>query len=300
MTVDDARQALLAQRLRRRTATRTIPTRPAGTVPPLSYAQERLWFMEQYTPGNRAYLVPVARRIRRAVDADRLAGALRRVVGRHEALRTRFPARDDGVPTLVIDEEPAVDLDVVDATDEDAARAAVSSLHARGFDLAAEQPLRASLIRLAPDHAILAMTVHHIAVDGWSVPLLLTELMTAYDDGGDLPPVAVQYGDYAAWQRDRPTAGVARWAQRLDGVEPLALPTDRPRPAELTHDGGSIEFELDAGLAARVRALADNHGASLYMTMLAAYACLLGRHARQSDLTIGSPVAGRGALNSKM
>ncbi|GAA2586100.1 hypothetical protein GCM10010399_15160 [Dactylosporangium fulvum] len=293
MTVDDARQALLAQRLRRRTATRTIPTRPAGTVPPLSYAQERLWFMEQYAPGNRAYLVPVAKRIRRAIDADRLAEALRRVVARHEALRTRFPARDDGIPTLVIDQDPAVDLDVVDAADEDDARAAVEALHARGFDLAAEQPLRAALIRLAPDDAILAMTVHHIAVDGWSVPLLLAELMTAYD-GSDLPPVPIQYGDYAAWQRDQPAADVAHWAQHLDGVEPLALPTDRPRPAEQTYDGGSVEFEIDADLAAGVRALADNHGASLYMTMLAAYAHLLGRHAHQSDLTIGSPVAGRG------
>ncbi|GAA1548385.1 hypothetical protein GCM10009827_080840 [Dactylosporangium maewongense] len=293
MTVDEARQALLAQRLRRRTATRTVPTRPAGTVPPLSFAQERLWFMEQYAPGNRAYLVPVARRIRRPVDADRLAGALRRVVARHEALRTRFPARDDGIPTLVVDEDPAVDLAVVDVADDAAARAAVEAVHARGFDLAAEQPLRAALIRLSPDDAILAMAVHHIAIDGWSVPLLLAELMTAYE-GGDLPALPVQYGDYAAWQRDKPAPDVARWAERLDGVEPLALPTDRPRPAELTYAGGSVEFELDAGLAAGVRALADSHGASLYMTMLAAYACLLGRHAHQTRLTIGSPVAGRG------
>ncbi|MFF5229298.1 amino acid adenylation domain-containing protein [Dactylosporangium sp. NPDC000521] len=294
MTVDEARQALLAQRLRRRTANRTVPTRPPGTVPPLSYAQERLWFMEQYAPGNPAYLVPVARRVRRPIDADRLAAALRRVVARHEALRTRFPARDDGVPTLVVDPDPAVDLAVVDAADEAAARAAVEAVHARGFDLAAEQPLRAALIRLAPDDAILAMAVHHIAIDGWSVPLLLRELMTAYD-GGDLPDLPVQYGDYAAWQRDRPAPDVARWARRLDGVEPLALPTDRPRPAELTYAGGSVEFELDAGLAAGVRALADRHGASLYMTMLAAYACLLGRHAHQTHLTIGSPVAGRSA-----
>ncbi|GAB3856111.1 condensation domain-containing protein [Dactylosporangium cerinum] len=297
MTVDDARQArqaLLAQRLRRRAATRTVPARPAGTAPPLSFAQERLWFMEQYAPGNRAYLVPVARRIRRAIDADRLTDALRRVMARHEALRTRFPAAGDGIPALVIDEEPAVDLAVVDAADEDAARAAVETLHARGFDLATEQPLRAALVRLAPDDAILAMTAHHIAIDGWSVPLLLAELMTAYD-GGDLAPVPVQYGDYAAWQRDQPATGVARWAQRLAGVEPLALPTDRPRPAELTYAGGSVEFEIDAGLAAGVRALADNHGASLYMTILAAYAALLGRHAHQTDLTIGSPVAGRDA-----
>ncbi|WP_433064940.1 non-ribosomal peptide synthetase/MFS transporter [Dactylosporangium sp. CS-033363] len=294
MTVDDARQALLAQRLRRRTATRTVPNRPAGTVPPLSFAQERLWFMEQYAPGNRAYLVPVARRIRRAIDADRLAAALRTVVGRHEALRTRFPARDDGVPTLVVDDEPAVDLDVVEAGGEAAARTAVEALHARGFDLAREQPLRAALVRLAPDDAVLALTVHHIAIDGWSVPLLLSELMTAYD-GGSLPELPVQYGDYAAWQRDRPAPDIDRWASRLDGVEPLALPTDRPRPPELSYDGGSIEFAIDAELAGGIRALADNHGASLYMTMLAAYAALLGRHAHQSDLTIGSPVAGRGA-----
>ncbi|WP_433223095.1 amino acid adenylation domain-containing protein [Dactylosporangium sp. CS-047395] len=294
MTVDDTRQALLAQRLRRRTVTRTVPNRPAGTVPPLSFAQERLWFMEQYAPGNRAYLVPVARRIRRAIDADRLAAALRTVVGRHEALRTRFPARDDGVPTLEVDEEPAVALDVVEVDGEDAARVAVEALHARGFDLAREQPLRAVLVRLAPDDAILALTVHHIAIDGWSVPLLLGELMTAYD-GGALPDLPVQYGDYAAWQRDRPAPDIARWARRLDGVEPLALPTDRPRPPELTYDGGSIEFAIDAELANGIRALADNHGASLYMTMLAAYAALLGRHAHQTDLTIGSPVAGRGA-----
>ncbi|GAA4579445.1 hypothetical protein GCM10023194_05120 [Planotetraspora phitsanulokensis] len=302
MTVEDSRRALAARRLRRRAATLTVPPRPPEEEPPLSFAQERLWFMEQYTPGSRAYVIPVARRFRRELDAERLADALRQVVERHETLRTRFPATADGAPALEVvprgsadlTADLAVELAVAEAADEEAARALVDELQSRPFDLAAGPPIRALLVRLAPDDHVLGLAVHHIAADGWSVNILLGELMALYE-GRPVPDLKVQYGDYALWQRGLPATGLDHWRERLAGVEALALPTDRPRPPEVTYGGASHPVRIDADLARRLRSLGEDHGASLYMVLLAGFSALLGRYAGQDDVAVGSPVAGRPA-----
>ncbi|GII31097.1 non-ribosomal peptide synthetase/MFS transporter [Planotetraspora mira] len=298
MTVEDSRRALAARRLRRRAAAPTVPARPPGEEPPLSFAQERLWFMEQYTPGSRAYIIPVARRFRHELDAERLREALRQVVERHETLRTRFPATADGAPALEVvpsgSPELAVELTLAEVDDEEAARALVDELQARPFDLAAGPPIRALLVRLAPDDHVLGLAVHHIAADGWSVNILLGELITLYE-GRAVPDLTVQYGDYALWQRGLPATGLDHWRERLAGVEALALPTDRPRPPEVTYGGASHPVRIDTDLAQGLRRLGEDHGASLYMVLLAGFSALLGRYAGQDDVTVGSPVAGRPA-----
>jgi len=294
MTVDDSRRALATQRLRRRSTTLTVPPRPPDSAPPLSFAQERMWFMDQYAPDSGSYLIRVSRRLRRAVDRQRLADAFGQVAARHEVLRSRFPGAADGVPTLVIDDAVTAELALADAEDEPAARSLVQALYARPFDLAVEPPVRGLLIRIAEDDHVLALLIHHIAADGWSVEILLREIMQCYD-GRPLNDLKVQYGDYALWQRQRPDLGVEYWRTQLAGVEPLDLPTDRPRPPLLTYAGAGVDFELDADLAAALRRTGENHGATLYMTMLAAFTDLLGRYSGQSDITVGSPVAGRSA-----
>ncbi|MEO3807790.1 amino acid adenylation domain-containing protein [Sphaerisporangium sp. B11E5] len=295
-----AKQALLAQRLRRRgaTTTLTVTPRPEGTVPPLSHAQERLWFLEQYLPGTPAYTVSCAVRIAGALDADVLRRAVHEVTARHESLRSRFLTSEDGTPRLVIDPEPATVFQVTDAGSVESARALVSAELARPFDLAAGPLMRVLLVRLDPLDHVLLIAAHHAVTDGWSSDILLNELLTLHA-GSALPPLPVQYGDYALWQHRRVgtpayRADVDYWRQRLAGLPPLELPTDLPRPAEQTFAGAARGFHLDARTAEAVRVLADTHGATPYMTLLAAFQALLGRWAGQTDFAVGSPVSGRG------
>ncbi len=280
-----AKRALLAQRLRRRTVTTTVPRRPDGEAPPLSYAQERLWFMAQYLPGSTAYTIPLVRRLRRAVDPTDLADALARTAARHEPLRTRFPAIVDGLPTAVVEPNVDLPLSVHDAADEADAHRRVSEFLGRPFDLATGPVCRVLLLRLGPADHVLAVSLHHIAGDGVSAELLLRELLDHAE-----PDLPVRYGDYARWQRDRTvSADLDYWRTRLDGARALDLPTDRPRPPELTYPGACHVFQLDEGITR----LAHEFGATPYMVLLAAFALTLGRHAGQDDVLIGSPVAGR-------
>ncbi|MEV1240493.1 amino acid adenylation domain-containing protein [Nonomuraea sp. NPDC049750] len=290
----EAQRALLTQRLRRRKSVPTIPALPDGQAPPLSYAQERLWFMEQYAPGNPAHTVPFVRRLRGPLVASLLAGALNQVAARHQALRTRFPVGDDGQPTVTVAADAAVPLTVAAADDVDEARVLVDRFLAEPFDLVTGQVIRALLVRLAADDHVLAIAVHHIAADGWSANILLRELLTSYDRE-PLPDLPVSYGDFAAWQRERPgdAADVAYWRERLAGLSPLELPTDFPRPPELTYLGAAHAFTIDPALVARLERLGREHGATPYMVLLTAFATLLGRYAGQEDVAIGSPVAGR-------
>ncbi|MGW4640521.1 amino acid adenylation domain-containing protein [Sphaerisporangium sp. NPDC004334] len=179
-----AKQALLAQRLRRRPGSQArdlIPARPAGAAPPLSYAQERLWFMDQLVPEAAAYTIVLTLRLGGAVDAEALSAAVRQVADRHEALRTRFPAGDDGRPAAVVEESAGVRLARAEAGSEQEARLMVQELAARPFDLATGPLLRALLIRLDADDHVLALAVHHIACDGWSCDLLTSEILARYE-----------------------------------------------------------------------------------------------------------------------
>ncbi|GAB3833615.1 amino acid adenylation domain-containing protein [Dactylosporangium cerinum] len=308
MTVDDlsaTKRALLTARLRNRPAAAkaTIPVRPPGTTPPLSFAQERLWFMEQFAPGTAAYHIPVARRLRGALDQAALSRSLDDVVARHESLRTRYPVTDDGKPVLDLAEPGPVTLTVVDALDDEAAARIVDEAVGRLFDLVHGPLLHALLVRLAADDHVLLLVTHHSISDGWSSEVLVGEVLAGYDAHAagvpsPIPPLPVQYGDFAAWQRERLTgAAMARevdhWRTELAGVEPLALPTDRPRPRQQTFDGAGYGFDIDRDLLDGLTALGRAHGATVYMVLLAAFQVVLSRHSGQRDFAVGSPIAGR-------
>ncbi len=274
------------------------PTPVPRTGPlPLSFAQQRLWFLHRLEPGGAAYNVPLAVRLRGALDVPALAAALGEVARRHEILRTRF-VEIDGEPVQVVAEEPEAALPVVDAAgDLDAILAAEA---ARPFDLAAGPPFRALLLRQGEAEHVLLLTLHHIVSDGWSLGVLARELgeaapALAAGHPSPLPPLALQYGDFAVWQRQRLqgealAAPLAWWRGRLAGVLPLDLPTDRPRSFAPSR-GGQVTVTAPLAPAAM---FARRQGCTLYMVLLAAFEALLGRYADQTDFAVGSPVAGRG------
>ncbi|MEU5726628.1 amino acid adenylation domain-containing protein [Micromonospora sp. NPDC047738] len=300
-TREAARQALIAKRLRARQAAPAarITPRPADAEVPLSYAQERVWFMDQLAPGEAAYHIAVPLRVRGPLDVAALRAALAALTARHESLRTRFPADADGRPTVVVEETVEVPLTIVDAPDETTAQALVESAAAEPFDLAHGPLLRALLVRLADDDHVLFLGMHHIVGDGWSVDVLLRDLITRYR-GGEPPTLPVQYGDFAVWEArelDGPQARahVDYWKQRLAAITPLELPLDRPRPATQTYRGDFVEFQLDPAATERLNDLTRDSGGTLFMTLLAAYQVLLARHAGQDDFAVGASVAGRSA-----
>ncbi|MGW4854576.1 amino acid adenylation domain-containing protein [Streptomyces sp. NPDC004288] len=303
-----AKRDLLSRRLRGATApARVVQPRPAGTAPPLSSGQERLWFMDQFAPGSTAYTLAPARRLRGPLDRAALDAALTDVVARHESLRMTFRTTEAGTAEVTIAEPAPFTAQHLDATaDPDPrarATAELGALIARPFDLQAGPLLRALVVRIAEDDHVLALVMHHIICDGWSIDLLHREIDTRYahhahGTPGELPPLDVQFGDYAAWQRDRLESGRlaasrAYWRGELDGVPALELPSDRPRPALLTFDGAATEFRWSAALFRRIGEVARAHGASPYMVLMAAYQALLGRHAGQRDFAVGTAVAGR-------
>ncbi|PZF96427.1 non-ribosomal peptide synthetase/MFS transporter [Micromonospora deserti] len=299
---DAARQALIAKRLRKRQAAppaARITPRPPDAEVPLSYAQERVWFMDQLAPGEAAYHIAVPLRVRGPLDVAALRRALADLTLRHESLRTRFPADADGRPTVVIDDAVEVPLTIVDAPDAAAAQALVDAAAAEPFDLANGPLLRALLIRLADDEHVLFLGKHHIVGDGWSVDVLLRDLITLYQ-GGELPALPVQYGDFAHWEAQELAGPDAQrhlgyWKQRLAGITPLELPLDLPRPATQTYAGDFVEFRLDQAAADGLNELTRSYGGTLFMTLLAAYQVLLSRHAGQDDFAVGASVAGRSA-----
>ncbi|MEU2227240.1 amino acid adenylation domain-containing protein [Streptomyces sp. NPDC018347] len=291
-------------------AERIVPADRTGGPLPLSFAQQRLWFLDQLEPGRAEYAVPFALRVRGALDTGALDAALTWMLARHEVLRTRFVADEDGEPAQVVDPPAPVRAAVHDLRHladpgerQEAARRFAREAVARPFDLASGPLLRAHLVRLADEEAHLLLTVHHIACDGWSEPVMARELREGYRAAttGTPPEVAelpVQYADFSVWQRRRLTGDVlegqlAYWRERLAGVEPLELPTDHRRPAGRPGGGDTVTFEVGAAVTAGLRKAARDGGASLYMVLLAAFQVLLAKYGRQDDVTVGSPVAGR-------
>ncbi|WP_214322210.1 non-ribosomal peptide synthetase/MFS transporter [Nonomuraea sediminis] len=286
-TLSEAKRALLARRLRGRGG-RTIEPRGEGVHPPLSHAQERLWFLEEYAPGSTAYTVPVTVRLSGTIDEDALSGALSALVARHEALRMRFPTTDDGRPELAFGDGHR--LRVAEAGDLDAAMRLVAEELATPFDLAGGPLLRALLVRLGPGDQVLLLAAHHIVADGWSCDILLRDLL-ALHDGLSLEPLPIGFGDYAIWESGRDYGReLDYWSARLAGLPPLDLPTDVPRPAVRGEGGHGVAVRVDAGTVAALSRL----DGTLYMTLLAAFQVLLGRLSGQEDFAVGTPVAGRG------
>ncbi|HEY7768488.1 amino acid adenylation domain-containing protein [Longimicrobium sp.] len=276
---------------------------------PLSFAQERLWFMDRMEPGSAVYNIPGAHRLGGALDGAALERALGEIVRRHEVLRTTFE-EVDGAPVQVIApfggfSLPVEDLSALGEADREAAvgrRAREEA--ARPFDLSAGPLVRAVLLRLGAEEHVLLLTMHHIVSDGWSMGVFFREVSVLYDayrEGREspLPELPVQYADYAVWQRGQLAGEVldrqlAYWRERLAGApELLELPTDHPRPAVQTHRGSSVPVELPLELQERLQALGRSEGATLYMTLLSAYQVLLSKYAGCEDVVVGSPIAGR-------
>ncbi|MEE8524784.1 MAG: amino acid adenylation domain-containing protein [Thermoanaerobaculia bacterium] len=282
---------------------------------PLSFAQERLWFLDQLAPGTATYNIPAVVRLDGGLDVAALKAALEVVVARHQALRTTF-ADVDGRPAQTIAPAASASLPVVDLSGlpPAAARAVVDELASeearRPFDLAAGPLLRTVLLRLADDRHVALVTMHHIISDGWSIGVLLRELgalYTAAVSGEEpaLPALPIQTADYALWQRRWLTGEVldrqlTYWRQQLADLPMLELPTDRPRPAlSARRRGATIEVALPADLSRQLAELGRRRGATLFMTLLAGFSALLGRTTGQSDVAVGSPIANRNRVETE-
>ena len=272
---------------------------------PLSYAQERVWFLEQLTP-SAAFNLPYAWDVRGDLDVGALRAALNEVVRRHESLRTRFVA-DEGVPWQEVWPTLQLDLPVelLESDDPDgAARHACEREAARPFDVSAEPLLRARLLRLGPAHHRLLVVFHHLVSDDWSMGVFRTELGTLYGAfaagrPSPLAALAVQYADFAIWQRGWLSADalefqVDHWRRHLEGCPTaLDLPTDRPRPAVQELRGARVPLLVDPVVAAGIRALTREHNVTLFMVLMAALQATLFRHTGQRDIVVGLPIANR-------
>ncbi|HEX9939135.1 MAG TPA: amino acid adenylation domain-containing protein, partial [Longimicrobium sp.] len=296
------------------TATRSVlpPIEPAdrGGRVPLSFAQQRLWFLEQLGELGSTYHISQRQRLHGELDRAALVRALDTIVTRHEALRTVF-TEVDGVPEQRIAPAAESRFHLVEhdlAGDADAkaelGRILADEAHAP-FDLERGPLIRGRLIRLAADDHLLVLTMHHIVSDGWSMGVLTRELSALYaafrrGEPDPLPALPVQYADYATWQRRWVEGDILRqqaeyWTATLAGApELLELPADRPRPAQVDHAGAQLGVVLDEELTAGLKALARRHGATPFMTLLAGWAAVLSRLSGQDDVVIGTPTAGRG------
>ena len=265
---------------------------------PLSSGQARLWILDQLQQGGTAYNLRFAVRLDQEVQAGALQRALNAVVERHEVLRTVFEVVDGEPAQVVLERMPvrmaAFDLRKLPAARRQAEAARLAAqLADRPFDLAKGPLLRAALMWLGPAEFVLAMAVHHIVADAWSMGVLATELGALYE-GETLAPPPLQYADYAVWQRDAAAAEqLDYWRDALAGAEELAPPFDRPRPAVQAHHGAGFGFELREDTIAGLQRVGLAEGATLFMVLLAAWAATLARWCEQDDLMIGAPVAGR-------
>ncbi|HEU0078085.1 MAG TPA: condensation domain-containing protein, partial [Longimicrobiaceae bacterium] len=291
-----------------------VPVPRDGELP-LSFAQQRLWFIDQLEPGSATYNMPFPLRLRGALDVGALEGALSELVRRHESLRTVF-ATVDGEPVQVIQPAGERRLDVIDLRDraeserETEVRRLLTEDAGRPFDLTRGPLLRTTLVRTGEADYTLLVNMHHIVSDGWSMGVLTREvsaLYGAFSEGrpSPLPELEVQYADYAAWQRgwlvgETLERQIAYWKERLGGAPPLLeLPTDHPRPAVASDRGAGRGFVLSAEATAGLRALSRREGATLFTTLLAGFAALLSRYAGEEDVLVGTPIAGRTRLETE-
>ncbi len=290
----------------RRTHYSAIPRLDNDERVPLSFEQQRFWFLEQLAPGTPTYNLPMLRRLRGRVDEEALRRALTAVVDRHEAVRTTFQ-RDDGEPHQVVRPDAGVPFDVenLDGLAADDVERRIAARAWDPFDLARGPLLRATLFRLDDDTSLLLVVAHHIVFDGWSETVFFAELTILYEaaatgDVDPLPALPVRYRDYAAWQRRGVRDGGRReqvryWEQQLAGSPDLVtFPADRSRPPAQTFIGRTVRFTVPARLAGALDGLGHRERVTRYMILLAAFKVLLARHTGQPDVVVGSPVANRG------
>ena len=275
---------------------------------PMSFGQEQMWFLDQLTPDSVEYLVPFALRLRGELDRQALSQAWDALVDRHEILRTRH-VLDDGQPRQLIDEPVAGRMSIVSVADgspqqrEQRVTELITTQSATPFELARQWPARATLVEITDVEHVLLVVFHHIACDAWSSSLALSELWTSYTAAKDgttatLPPLSVQYADFATWQRDKLTSEVgerqlAYWQDLLSEVPQLDLPTDRPRPPVRGYAGADVDFVLPPELGGAVVGLARTAGTTPFVVLLTAFQALLARYTGNTDVPIGTPVSGR-------
>ncbi|WP_163830583.1 condensation domain-containing protein, partial [Pseudomonas viridiflava] len=273
---------------------------------PLSFAQQRLWFLAQMEDANSAYNIPLGLQLNGHLDTRALKRALERIVVRHDSLRSRFiqqegEARVQAAPVSVV---PYLLWQDLRGQDEQALQCVVREEAAQPFDLLDDLPIRGRLLCLAEDRHVLLLTLHHIVADGWSLGVFTRELTTlyrAFSQGLDdpLPPLALQYADYTLWQRDwldgeRMSHQSDYWHQALSGAPALlTLPTDRPRPARQDYSGASVAVRLDPRLCDDLKTFCQLHAVTPFMLFMGAWAVLLARLSGQSEVVIGMPVANR-------
>nr|WP_256390450.1 non-ribosomal peptide synthetase [Pseudomonas yamanorum] len=283
---------------------------------PLSFAQERQWFLWQLEPESSAYHIPRALRLRGTVDLDALQHSFNQLIARHEPLRTTFKDDENGVYQVIAPQgELHIEQDAFPAATDPAERLqqirqAVDSETRRPFDLLNGPLIRVKLIHLADDDHVLVVTQHHIVSDGWSMGLMVDELISRYAASQqgrtlDMPPLPIQYADYAIWQRRWMEAGerdrqLAYWTRQLGDHPPvLELPTDHPRPAVQSLRGARLDIPLNGELSEGLKRLAQQHNASLFMVLLASFQALLYRYSGQHDIRIGVPVANRNRVETE-
>ncbi|PSB43501.1 non-ribosomal peptide synthetase [Chamaesiphon polymorphus] len=285
-----------------------ISPRHSNEPAPLSFAQQRLWFLNQLEPDS-PFNISIAIRMNGDLNVDALAQTLNAMVDRHLALRTTFAVIDERVVQLVMPSQ-AVDFRTIDLSHLSSEKCQVdvdrilSAEPLRPFNLAADLMLRATLIRLNESEHILLLVMHHIAADGWSVGILFREFASFYegfamDNPVQLPELTLQYTDFAQWQREYLTGDVLKtqleyWRQHLaDAPRFLTMTTDRPRPSIQTFKGGTIYFQIDRELTQQIKNLCQQSGSTLFMVLMAAFGTLLSRYSGQDDVVIGSPIANR-------
>lgn len=282
---------------------------------PLSFSQMRVWYLDQLEPGTPAYNIYLAYRLRGALNLAALRESFTELVRRHESLRTIFRKRD-GQPVQVISGIEPVRLDFVDLDhvsesnrEREALRLAEDEYH-RGFDLSTGPLFRVLILRLAKEHHVMVITVHHIVSDGWSMGIIVKELVELYtgfcsNERASLPPVSLRYGDFARWQRDwmagqRIDSQIEYWKARFAQMpEPLELPTDRPRPAVQSYRGASRTLIIEQEVYELATELGKKEGVSLFMILLAAFKALLFRYTNQGDLCAGTFIANRNRVETE-
>lgn len=303
--VDELRRLMIERRLagraRQAPAETGIPVLARNGPSACSFAQQRLWLLDQLRPGQDEYLVPMAIRLEGVLDEEAMADAFTGIVARHEILRTRY-LLEGQEPTQVVDAPRPVLLGR-SACGEDRLQDRIATLTRVPMDLRRDHPIRVDLIELGPESHILLICVHHIAFDGWSSGLLLRELSELYSATLEkrppsLPDVRTQYRDYAGWQRERVRGAMGQgqleyWRTRLSGLENLALFTDRPHPSEWDSAGESAGFVIPAPVAEALRTAGRSAGATSFLTLLAAVHLFLHRYSGQMDLAVGVPSAAR-------
>lgn len=278
------------------------------SVIPASFAQQRLWFLDQLDPGQAVYIIDYAMRITGPLNETALEQAINEIIRRHESLRTTIGTRN-GEPTQVVAETLTMRLPVVDISHEPQemreakARALAAEISKQPFDLARGPLLRLRIIRLHPQDHILAIPIHHVVADGWSLDVLQKELAALYEvfykgETSLLSELPIQYRDFTMWQREQFQGApmqrqIDYWKKQLKDLTPLELPTDRPFSGTLYTRGAQCKKILPAGLARDIKGLGLREKTTPFMTLLAAFQLLLHRLCRQDDITVGSPVAGR-------